>query len=60
MDNENLTLASKPATKHKSTLSVFLLVFVISFGSLFFGYAIGMMSLSADTVWIVFNVDSDS
>jgi len=41
-------------------MGVLLMTIVMSFGSLFFGFQIGVMTLAQDTIWAVFNVDKDS
>lgn len=33
------------------------MVFTVAFGSLFFGYSIGVTSLATNTLWVVFGVD---
>ncbi|KAL4473817.1 hypothetical protein ABPG74_022681 [Tetrahymena malaccensis] len=44
---------------YKSFASVVVMVLVASMGSLYFGYSLGVMSLAQDTIYAVFDVDSD-
>ncbi|EAR90160.1 sugar porter (SP) family MFS transporter (macronuclear) [Tetrahymena thermophila SB210] len=44
---------------YKSFAKVLAMVLVASIGSLYFGYSLGVMSLAQDTIFAVFDVDSD-
>lgn len=43
---------------YKSFWRVFAIVLVVSFGALFFGYSIGVMTLASDTIWKVFGIET--
>ncbi|KAL4470159.1 hypothetical protein ABPG72_009084 [Tetrahymena utriculariae] len=50
---------TKKEQNYKSFANVLVMVLVASIGSLYFGYALGVMSLSQGTIYAVFDVDSD-